>query len=98
MANFTIDPTATLDFAENWSSWLADGETITAQTVTAYDANGVLAPDSITLTDITQADGIVTVWCSAANPVQSTIHLTFHITTSQGRQDDRTMTLFVSNR
>lgn len=89
--NFTKDPNATLDYAFDWSSWLASGETITAQTVT------VTKGDVTVSSGPTQASGKVTVWLTGGT-AGVTSWVTCHITTNQGRQDDRTISLTVKER
>jgi hypothetical protein len=44
----TKDPDAVLDYVFDWSSWLAEGETITAAEVTAVSGDAVV--DSVTHT------------------------------------------------
>lgn len=91
---FSLDPDAVLDFAFDWMTqgWLAESETITEQTVVA-----AAFPDGdLTVSDISQAGGVVTWW--ASDGVLGTVAVTCHITTSEGRQDDRTMTIKVLER
>lgn len=93
------DPDAVLDYAWDWKAlthgtgltdWLAAGETITAHTVTA---------SAVTLTVDSSAvvDGLVTAWLSGGT-VGIDYTVTCHITTSAGREDDRTMTIRVMER
>lgn len=88
MSAFTIDPDAQLDYAFDWSAWLAEGETITA--------HELVATDGITIDSDAEASGVVTVWVSGAIVPRQKI--TCRITTNQGRQDDRTITLNVRER
>jgi hypothetical protein len=89
---FVLDPNAVLDFAFDWTEWLADGETITAFTVTA--ATGVTVQSS------TRTGGVVTAWLSGGVlPATPRLYpVTCHITTNEGRQDDRTIRVDVRNR
>ena len=90
MSDITHDPNARLDYAWDWTSWLDAGETITAHTVTASGAGGVTVESS------TVIDGKVVAWVSGGTKGKA--FLTVHITTSAGRQDDRTITLSVQER
>lgn len=85
---FLLDPDAVLDFAISWVDWLAAGETITAFTCTPSSG--------VQVNSATQAGGIVTVWLSHGVPGTATV--TCHITTSAGRQDDRTLSLRIIDR
>ena len=86
---FRHDPDAVLDYAFNWTRWLADAETIDAHSVTVVNGEA-------TIGSATREGGIVTVFISdAAEPL---VRITCRITTSQGRTDDRTITLRVRNR
>lgn len=85
------DPASVLDYRWDWSGWLEAGETITGFTVTA--------PTGITVTTpaVSQVGGIVTAWLTSGTP--PTIYpIVCHITTSAGRQDDRTIVLRAQNR
>lgn len=83
------DSNAVLDYRTDWSDWLAAAETITAHTVTP--------PTGVTVASTSVADGIVTAWISGGT-VGQRYPIVFHITTSAGRQDDRTILLLVQNR
>lgn len=83
---FTKDPAAVLDYRWDWSAWLAEGETITAATVTA---SAGLTVDSSAIS----GDGsAVTAWISGGTATRE-YEITNHITTSAGRQDDRTIAI-----
>lgn len=86
---FTKDPSAVLDYAFDWTKWLADGETITAAEVTVETG---LTKDSQTL-----SGGRVTVWLSGGTE-NITYEVICHITTSQDRQDYRRFLVEVRNR
>lgn len=88
--NFLKDPNAVLDFAVDWSKWLAEGETISAAEVT-------ITPAGLTKDSQAIADGKVTAWLSGGVD-NASYKATCHITTSQGRQDDRTFTVSVRQR
>jgi hypothetical protein len=87
---FTHDPHAKLDYSWSWVLWLADEETITSQTVTG--------PTGVTVSDIAQTAGVVTAWIVAPGPFTGLVLLVCHITTSAGREDDRTIVLTVMDR
>lgn len=84
-----MDPQATLDWAWDWTAWLAESETITAHTVTVTSGTAVVD-------DIDESAGVVTAWIS--NPEPGRIALTCHIETSDGRVDDRTKRISIQQR
>lgn len=86
---FVRDPNSVLDYRWDFSGWLADGETIQSATVTVA---GGITKDSQSNTDTT-----VTVWISGGQ-AGKTGTATCHITTTQGRQDDRTIFLKAQGR
>lgn len=85
------DPDARLDWAFDWASdgWLDDGETISSYTVTAEAG--------ITVDSDNEAAGIVTVWLSGGT-VGVSYDVACRITTSDGRVDERTITIRVQDR
>ena len=90
MSAITHDPQAVLDYAIDWTSWLAAGETITTAAWTVVGATEA--------TPAASHDGkVCTIWLTGRIPGQ-TVAATVHITTSQGRQDDRTRKLYVADR
>lgn len=85
---YTKDPDAVLDYTIDWSEWLPENDTITDSTYTVVsdDDDAVVVDDSL-FTDTT-----TTVWLSGG--VAGTKYtVTNHITTSDGRQDDRSLTI-----
>lgn len=98
----TKDPDAVLDYAWDWAApvspdnpkgpWLRDSETISTFEVT-------IDPDDNTLTKNTptKADGVITVWLTGGT-VETTYDVACRITTDQGRTDERTIQLTVTNR
>lgn len=92
------DPEARLDYTFDWraetngtgdSDWLLDGDSISTHTLTV--------PSGLTL-DTESADGdTVTAWLEGGTAGQS-YTVTCHITTVQGRQDDRSLLITVTNR
>jgi hypothetical protein len=89
VTQFLHDPDATLDYRFDWSTWLSDDETIVSSTVTV--------PTGLTLASQSQEDGIVTGWISGGTLFKS-YDVRCRITTSDGRTDDRTMSLIVRDR
>lgn len=77
------DPQAALDYEMDWSAWLAEGETITDQTVEC-------AQDDVTISLVTETAGIVR-WRVAGGTVGTDGVVTVGITTSAGRIDERSI-------
>lgn len=90
MSTFRIDPQAKLDYGWDWSDWLDTGDTITASTWT-------ITPTGPTLTDSTHDTTTTTVWVAGA-VLGVDYTLTNHITTVEGREDDRSHGLHCTNR
>ena len=84
MTIFTKDPDAILDFSVDWSTWLNEGETITASAWTV--------PTGLTLDSSTFDDTGATAWLSGGTH-RRTYTVTNRITTSDGRTDDRSLTI-----
>jgi hypothetical protein len=84
-----MDVNAVLDFAWDWSNWLADLETIVTSTVTASPGISV---DSSSNTNTK-----VTVWLSGGTSGRI-YTVTNLISTNQGRTDERTITIRVVTR
>lgn len=83
-----LDPDADLDYKFDWSTWLADSETIASHTV--------VASTGITAYNDSESAGVVTVWVK--NATAGFQRVTCHIVTSAGRKDDRTIRFAVANR
>lgn len=94
------DPDAVLDFGVDWkaltngtgkSDWLAEGETITASSwdVPAGITQATPAPSF--------TDTVTTIWLSGGT-VGTSYTLTNHVTTSQGREDERSFTILIEDR
>lgn len=77
----TLDPSETKDYAWDWSSALADGETVTSQTVTFINAAGTTNPSN------SLASPISKVWLSGGTPGQRVIYSIIAVT-SAGRTLD----------
>lgn len=88
---FIADPTAVLDYAINWASWpLQTGETITASTWTV--------PAGITQTTPAPSftSTTTTIWLTGGT-IGATYRLTNHVTTSGGRQDERSFDVTIAD-
>lgn len=90
-ALFGHDPDAVLDYAVDWSDWLATGETITTSTWTVPTGIEETTPPPST-------DGsVATIWMTGGT-AGTRYALTNHIVTSAGREDDRTIYLKVLDK
>ena len=100
MSMIIKDKDATLDFCFDWkpltngqpgakSDWLQAGETIAAYSVTV--------PTGLTKGAVSQSSGKVTVWLSAGT-AGTYYTVTCSITTSGGRTDNRSITIYVTER
>ena len=83
------DPESVLDYNVDWNTWLQAGETISSSSVTV--------PSGITKNSDNNALGIQTAWMTGGTR-GTRYALVFHITTSAGRQEDRTLTLSVQDK
>ena len=90
MANYDFlkDPDAVLDYAFDWSSWLASGETISTETLTG---------SGVTVDSSSESDGVVTAWISGGTAGQ-TATVACKIVTSASRTDERTIKLKIQER
>ena len=88
MTTYNKDPQAVLDYAQDWSAWLAAGETISTATATA-SGTGLVVGSGPTPPAVAIVAGVVTYWLSGGT-VGTAYDVVVHITTSQGRTDDRT--------
>ena len=86
---YTKDPSAILDWAYDWTDWLAAAETITDHTITA--------DTGITVDSSTEDAGIVTVWLLGGTAGVN-YKVACLITTSAGRTDERTIWIKVTDR
>jgi len=82
------DPDARLDYSVDWTAWLG-ADTIETSSWAA-------APAGLTVEADLHTPQVTTVWVSGGT-VGSNYSLTNHITTADGRTDDRTITLLVRN-
>jgi hypothetical protein len=83
------DPNAVLPYTVDWSDWLVGSDVIASHTVTP--AAGI-TKDSSSDTDTT-----VTAVMSGGT-AGSSYEVVYHVTTTNGLQDDRTLTLYVEQR
>ena len=85
-SNFFIlkDPDAVLDYGFDWATagWLPSGDIIAASAWTV--------PTDLTIIAQTHDDTTTTVWLSGGQ-VDQIYTVTNHITTNNGRQDDRSL-------
>lgn len=89
MRTWDKDPQANLDWAFDWTNWLTSGDTISSAIVTV-DSGLVGASQS-------NSDTKVTIWLSSGTPGQ-TYKVACRITTAQGRIDERTIGIRVTDR
>jgi hypothetical protein len=82
------DPDAVVDYAFDWSSWLASGETVSSYTVTV---NGV------TLDSDSQTTTAVTAWLSGGT-AGTLATVACKIVTSDSRTDERTINVKIRER
>lgn len=87
---YTKDPDAVLDYSIDWSDWLPDTDTITASTYTVVSD----AADAVVVDDSSFTTTTTTVWLTGG-VVGTKYTVTNHITTSAGRQDDRSLTISI---
>lgn len=87
--DYQKDPSAVLDYHWDWTDWLASGEAIASSVITP-SAGIVLDSSGFSPTS-------ATAWISGG-VVGSTYSVANLITTSQGRTDERTITIRVQNR
>jgi hypothetical protein len=82
------DPDAVLDFPWDWTTWLAEGETIETYSFTVVSGDVEVDADD-------ETDGVVTAWLSGGT-TRSVV--TCHIVTSVGREDDRSRAISIRER
>jgi len=87
------DPQAVLDYPANWADWLPEGDTIVAATATLSGPNAA----DFTVEETTHTTTKAVAWISGGVPPRSAT-LTYHITTADGREDDRSITLVAKER
>lgn len=86
---YTADPTSVLDYSKDWSSFLEPGETIASSTWAIPD--GIDEP----VGKIQSISGsVTTVWLTGGT-VETLYELTNHIVTSDGREQDDSLGVYV---
>lgn len=93
MPGFLKDPDAVLDYAFDWSAWLA-AENDTIATVEWEVPAGITQETDPAPSN---TDTTATVWLSGGTDGQNYL-VTCRITTAAGRVDDRTMRISVRSR
>lgn len=90
-SSFLHDPTAVLDYVVDWTAWLASGETISVSTWTV--------PAGITqTTPAPSTNGTKdTIWLTGGT-IGTEYTITNHITTTAGRQNERSFVVSVVDR
>lgn len=80
---YPLDPDANLDYTQDWSAWLTGygGDTIASATATVTGG-------AATISSVTNDATTVTYWVSGAGVGR--LLVTVHVTTTGGREDDRT--------
>lgn len=88
------DPDAVLDYGHDWSDWLAEGETITESTWSTDPLE-----DGIEIVDASATfdDTSTTVWLRGGTPNQTYV-VSNHITTTEDREDDRSLEIHCRER
>lgn len=89
MTNHIKDPDSKLDYGFDWSSWLATGETILTSTWTVETG--------LTKVSDSNSTTATTIWVTGGTVGESYV-ITNHITTSDGREDDRSHVLKIKDR
>ena len=90
MRTWDKDPQAVLDWAFDWSNWLATSEAIVGTPVITVDSGLTKDSQSNTTTK-------VTVWLSGGT-LATTYKVACRITTNQGRTDERTIGIRITDR
>jgi len=83
------DPQAILDYNIDWNDWLINGDTISSSSWTLSTG--------ITLQSSSVTDGVTTAWISGGT-LGTTYYATNRIDTTQGRREERTITLIIEDK
>lgn len=86
---FAKDPDAVLDYMIDWSDWLGATDTIASATWTV--------PDGLTEDSSTETTTTATIWLSGGTAGAS-YALVCRVVTTEGRTDDRTITIVGTNK
>jgi len=90
MFRATKDANAVLDYTLDWSQWLTTGDNLATST-------WITAPGLVIDSDVLEADNTTTVWLSGGTAGMTYI-VTNRITTTGARTEDRSITVFVTER
>lgn len=92
LQTFTHDPDAKLDYSIDWTKWLATGDAVQTSSWTVSPTGPSLTGNSV------DAGGkITTIWFDGGE-VGKRYVLTNSIVTTNGREDDRSITVKIANR
>lgn len=90
---YELDPDEHLDYFWDWSLFLGTTETITSHSFSVDPPLGVIIDQDA----VNQTGKVVVAWLS--NGVEATlVDVTCHIVTSEGRESDQTMKVWVKQR
>lgn len=98
MAANIKDPEAVLDYGWDWAApdrgriWLADGDSITESTWTIEGPD-----DDLEVVTDTHDDTTTTIWLRGGT-LGKAYKATNHVTTADGRKDDRTLRITITSR
>lgn len=87
---YVADPTSVLDYSFDWTSWLDDGDELS-------DSEWSITPAGPTLVTDTFNQTTSTVWITGGT-LGKGYRVTNHITTSDGREDDRSFRIIIIDR
>lgn len=86
---FTKDPDSTLDYGNDWSAWLTDaGDDTIATSVW-------IVPDGITKASDSHTTTTTTIWLTGGT-LGTRYNVVNRITTTQGRTEDRTLRIGIT--
>jgi hypothetical protein len=90
---FDKDPDSTLDYFFDWTEWLGPTDTIINHSIDIVPLLGVELDSS----SVSQDGKQVVVWLVGGDE-NTAVDVTCHIVTQEGREDDRTMSIWVKER
>ena len=90
MKEFIKDPDAVLDYKQDWTAWMPEGDFITASSWVTDSDDLVVDSDSFTDTD-------ATVWLSGG-VAKRKYRVTNSIVTDDGREDDRSFLIICAEQ
>lgn len=92
LQTFIHDPQAKLDYSVDWTAWLAPGDAIDTSVWAVTPLGPTLSANSV------DVDGkIATIWFTGGTTGEKFV-LTNHIITTDGREDDRSITIKLTQR